>query len=76
AETLYANGPVFTYDPVTGKTSSIEDVISDFIPEGFDQQMPFEIYDLKGTLLNGSLNDLLPGLYIIRQNNITFKIKR
>ena len=76
AETLYANGPLFTYDPVTGKTSRIEDVIRDFIPDGFDPQMPFEIYDLKGALISSSLNDLLPGYYIIRQNNITFKIKR
>ena len=76
AESLYADGPVAIYDPVTGKTSHIEDVVVDKLPESFDITEPVEIYDLNGVRLNRSLDELSTGVYIIRQNGTAVKIKR
>ncbi|MBD5180898.1 MAG: leucine-rich repeat domain-containing protein, partial [Bacteroidales bacterium] len=75
-ESLYANGPTKSFNPVTGETSSIDSVIADYLPEGFDKNSQMEIYDIKGMRIEKNLDELTPGIYIIRQNGHVSKIKR
>ena len=76
AESLYANGPVAAFDPATGESSAIENIVINNLPEGFNPAEDYEIYDVKGVRMSDNLDDLVPGVYIIRQNEKVSKIRR
>ncbi|MDE6299633.1 MAG: leucine-rich repeat domain-containing protein, partial [Muribaculaceae bacterium] len=56
---------VETYDFSTG----IDDVIADF-----NENAPYEIYNINGVKAGDNINALAPGLYIIRQGKTVKKI--
>ena len=55
---------VETYDP-----AGIDDVIADF-----NENAPYEIYNINGVKAGDNINALVPGLYIIRQGKTVKKI--
>ena len=59
---------------VTVSPSSGVDIISADTTEFIDYSLPFEIFNLNGSKLGGSLTKLQPGVYILRQNNKATKI--
>ncbi len=78
ATTLYANGPMLEIDVASSyNLSGIEEV-----PENnngpsngiTDSDKAVEVYNLNGTRIATSLEDLVPGIYIVRQGNTVKKI--
>lgn len=81
AHTLYAEGPVATFT-VTNKSCGIDDVVIDngdaTTPgagsDTIDYNAPYEVYNLEGLLTGTSIDDLAPGIYIIRQGAAVRKV--
>ena len=78
ATTLYANGPMLEIDVASSyNLSGIEEV-----PENdngssngiTDLDKAVEVYNLNGTRIATSVEDLVPGIYIVRQGNTVKKI--
>lgn len=73
ATTLYADGPVAEFT-VEGVSSSVPSIGTDNGAEGeFDPTAPYEVYNLSGMRISGSLDNLVPGIYIVRQGSIVIK---
>lgn len=81
AHTLYADGPVVTFT-VTNKSCAIEDTVIDngdaatpgAPSNAIDYSAPYEVYNLEGLLTGTSIDDLAPGIYIIRQGAAVRKV--
>lgn len=74
AETLYADGPVLEVtvnDSITGIKEKMGDCV---IESEIDFNAPLEIYNLNGVMIATSIDNLVPGIYIIRQDNSVQKI--
>ncbi|MDE7153261.1 MAG: leucine-rich repeat protein [Muribaculaceae bacterium] len=72
-ESLYANGPVLEID-ILNESADVEQVISDEITSEIDYNFPIEVYNLNGYRIGNTLENLAPGIYIIRQGNFVKKI--
>lgn len=74
AESLYADGPVLELtvsDAITG----IEDIWSESVNDSaIDFNSPLDIYNLNGLRISSSVDNLTPGIYIVRQGNAVRKI--
>lgn len=74
AETLYHNGPTAEIT-VNDSSSAIDNIVYDAVAGGdIDFSAPFEVYNLQGVKVGTTTENLTPGIYIIRQNNITKKV--
>lgn len=74
AETLYHNGPVAEI-AVNDSSSAIDNIVYKGSAEAnIDFSLPFEVYNLQGVKVGKTTDNLTPGIYIIRQNNITKKV--
>ncbi len=73
AETLYTNGPVaeFTVNDTTGGVFDVIDTTES--SDDIDFTSPVEVYNLRGEMINDSVENLKAGIYIIRQGNIVRK---
>lgn len=54
--------------------SGIGEIVADNESEGFDSEKPYEVFNLSGMRMNGSLENLSQGVYIIRQGRYVKKI--
>ena len=46
----------------------------DEVSADFDNTLPYEVYNLNGVMIGNSIDNLAPGIYIVRQGNTTKKI--
>lgn len=78
ATTLYANGPMLEIDVASSyNLSGIEEVSenNNGSSNGItDLDKAVEVYNLNGTRIATSVEDLVPGIYIVRQGNTVKKI--
>lgn len=75
AESLYADGPVAEFT-VNNITTGIEDMIHDGgnASGDIDFSAPAEVYNLQGVRVAHSVQNLVNGIYIVRQGNNVRKI--
>lgn len=73
AETLYANGPVLELN-VEGIDAGVEDILIDSPAQGVDRNASYEVYNLNGSKLGGSIDNLAAGVYILRQGSVVEKV--
>ena len=74
AESLYANGPVAEFT-VNDIESGIEDIFDNRDNTGdIDFSAPVQVYNLQGVMINDNVENLAPGIYIVRQGNNVKKI--
>lgn len=66
AETLYADGPVARVS-VTASGAGVEEVDTDTSAGDIDYTAPYEVYNFEGIQMGGTLSELRPGIYIVRQ---------
>ncbi|MDE7397180.1 MAG: leucine-rich repeat domain-containing protein [Muribaculum sp.] len=55
--------------------TGIDEISEDNSEDGIDYSAPYEVYNFTGLKLNDTVDQLQPGLYIIRQGNTTQKLK-
>jgi len=74
AESLYADGPVAEFT-VNDIQSGTEDVFANPDNTGdIDFSAPVEIYNLQGVMVRDNVENIAPGIYIVRQGNVVKKI--
>ncbi|MDE7467702.1 MAG: leucine-rich repeat domain-containing protein, partial [Muribaculaceae bacterium] len=74
AHTAYAEGPLMAVDPESGQMSYIQDATSDYINGLLNGLLNVEIYNLDGVKVSSNPDELIPGIYIVRQNGDVKKI--
>ena len=77
ATTLYADGPMLEIDVASSYNSGIEEVSENDNGSSngiTDLDKAVEVYNLNGTRIATSVEDLVPGIYIVRQGNTVKKI--
>lgn len=78
ASTLYANFPslVFTTEGISSEfiSSGIDDIVDDTVNGEIDFWAPVDIYNISGSFMGNSIENLAPGIYIVRQGNKVKKI--
>lgn len=67
----YKLAPYWGYFNVVDDLSGIDDISDDI-----DPTLPMQIYNQHGVPVGSSLDDLIPGIYIVRQIGKTKKIYR
>ncbi len=73
ASTLYADGPVAEFT-VHGVTTGVDDIVGDGTVGEIDFSAPVEVYNLNGVRVSGSVDNLAPGVYVVRQGAAVQKI--
>lgn len=73
AESLYANGPVLTFN-VTSDSAEVEETMTDSVSTEIDFNQPVEVYNLNGFKVATSIENLDRGIYIVREGNAVKKI--
>lgn len=53
--------------------SGIENVFSNGVKKEIDLNSPYHVYNLEGVCVSQSISSLKPGIYIVRQGNLTKK---
>lgn len=74
AETLYANGPV-AEAVVSADVAAISLTDADET-QGIDYSQPYDLYNMQGVWLGTSIDDVAPGLYLLRQGAKVAKIQK
>lgn len=59
---------------VETEPSGIGEIVADNESVGFDSALPYEVFNLSGMRVNGSIENLSQGIYIIRQGRYVKKI--
>lgn len=75
AEDKFASIPLWSHFKIVGdlKPSGIDDVLAESASE-INYSEPYEVYNLNGSRVDRTLNELVGGMYIVRQGAITVKI--
>lgn len=73
AKTLYADGPIAEFT-VENTTTSIPSIGIDNNNNTINYSAPYEVYNLCGVCVAGTIDILVPGIYIIRQGRLVKKI--
>ncbi|MDE6782338.1 MAG: leucine-rich repeat protein, partial [Paramuribaculum sp.] len=73
AETLYANGPV-AEAVVSADVADIALTGVDEVDGGIDYALPYDVYNMQGVRLGGTIDTLAPGFYILRQGTNVARI--
>lgn len=69
-----ANSPVAEV-LVNASSSDIDNIFGDNKDAGeIDYSAPYEVFNLQGMKVGAATADLIPGIYIIRQDNVVKKI--
>ena len=58
-----------------GEVSGVQNIIDYRVEPSFDFDLPYEIYNLNGIRIQGDLNTLPAGVYILYQNGKTMKYR-
>ncbi|MDE6294739.1 MAG: leucine-rich repeat protein [Muribaculaceae bacterium] len=75
AESLYADGPVVELDIVRNNTTVINKIESDTNENTeINPALPMDVYDINGIQLSDSMENLTPGIYIVRQGKAVKKV--
>lgn len=78
ASTLYANFPslVFTTEGISSEfiSSGIDDIVDDTVNGEIDFSAPVDVYNISGSFIGNSIENLVAGIYIVRQGNKVKKI--
>ena len=74
AESLYADAPIRTVTINHGLMTDVPDIIDENASDRLDPDAAAEIFTVGGLPVDGSVKDLAPGIYVIRQGTKIFKI--
>lgn len=73
AESLYVDGPIAEV-VVRVEDSGVEEIKFDSFKKQIDFGMPYEVYNINGMKVAEATDELVKGIYIVRQGNVAEKI--